>query len=207
MTIFRPTQIGVALAALVLSAIPAASQVMVSNLGVTPDGFSDIAADSWFASPFLTGNSAPSFDLDEVQLGMDVATTGGGNFFVAIHGDASGNVGAQIATLSGSADPLTAGVYSYSATGVTLNANTTYWIVAGVSSGSAIYSWNFVGAGTTSTWEILNQFTSSINPPGNWDPPSAGPQQFSVSVVPEPGSASLAILGALAGIVLRRHRR
>ena len=95
---------------------------------------------------FTTGGS--SVTLSSVALSMIDGTqfndpiTPSGNFFVSLY-DATGDgssPGASLLALSGSANPATTGAYTYTGSYL-LAANTTYYIVAGVSSGNGVYEW------------------------------------------------------------------
>jgi len=99
----------------------------------------------------VTYSLAQSFKTDSVNvsltsvvLRMDAASEPSGGFFVKIY-DATGasqKPNRLLATLSGPANPATAGNYAYTPTGpLDLSPNTFYWVVAGVSSGLGQYPW------------------------------------------------------------------
>ena len=78
---------------------------------------------------------------EKVMVRMAAGTTSGGNFYVQLF-DATGTSGkpgaSPLLTLTGEANPFTAGNYTYSGS-YNLAANTDYWIKLGVSSGAGMY--------------------------------------------------------------------
>lgn len=198
-----------------LIAVPASrATVMVSNLAETT--FSSFPVGVWWAgNRFITDSSAPSFQLDSVTLSMDAASATDGGFFVAIYSDGIGEPGSLLGTLSGSSNPAAAGQYTCLSTGLSLAANTSYWVVAGAGSGGGTYNWNLTGDpfSYTGPWQIpaTDTHITSFSAGGdNWNtlPNDSFPRQFSISAtaVPEPTISTLLMMaGTLAlGIVRRR---
>lgn len=117
--------------------------------------------------------------------------------------------------LTGTANPSTAGSYTFTAASQVLAANTTYWIVAGVSSGAGSYRWNAstaAGFYETAFTTQPDAFAASNDGGTSWSVStgaSSNPYLFSVSAVavPEPSTyAALAGVAAL-GLALWRRRR
>jgi hypothetical protein len=182
-----------------------AQVVMVSNLGATTNS-SDTAGAVWQAVTFTTDNSSPSFTLNSLTLKLNGESLAGGNFFVAIYTHSVDEPGSLIGTLSGSASPATPGNFAYTATGITLSSNTSYWVVAGSNSGGN-YEWDFSdNGGADSTWDIANVTVGSGDQGASWSNQFAGAYQFSVTAtaIPEPGTWSL--LAALVALVVARLR-
>lgn len=189
--------------ALSASAPDARAAVMVSNLA-EPTFSSFPVGFWWMGSQFLTDASASATP---------------GNFFVAIYSNASGKPGVLLEMLAGSSNPAAAGNYSYTSTGLSLTSNTSYWVVAGVSSGGAAgsgYNWTLAGDPFhfTGPWTIPatdTHITSYDQGGANWNdlPNDAYPRQFSVSAtaVPEPSALGLAGAGSIAAWLLRLRRR
>ncbi len=110
--------------------------------------------------------------------------------------------GSVLQTLTGTADPFNAGIYTYSGT-TQLSANTTYWVVAGVTSGSAEYEWNFELPPNIEQGATIGS-TFSIDQGASWIGQASPSLAFNmrVSGVPEPNS----IILTATGIVLMAVR-
>jgi len=138
---------------------------------------------------------------------QDTAST---DLFVRLYSDNSGQPGTVITNFTNPASissTLANNTFTL-ATPQALAANTTYWLVSGVSSGSGNYQWGY----TTSLnqtglpgWTIGDGYVESNNQGGSWISfPTDGPYQFSLEEtatnIPEPGSV-VALLG-LGGLGL-----
>jgi hypothetical protein len=150
---------------------------------------------NYLAQSFKT--DATNTRLTSVILRMDGDADAYGGFFVRIYNATGANQrpNQPVATLTGSANPATAGNYEYQPTGsLDLATNTCYWVVAGVSSGLGQYAWRrelppSIEVGST----IGNSFNSLAFGFG-WSAPSTG-EAFSMQVnaqpVPKPASRPL----------------
>jgi hypothetical protein len=173
----------------------ASAVTLVENLTQANVNTGLIDIGTWQGSSFTTGSS--SYNLASATLLF--RENASGNLFVRLYSDSSG-VGTQIASFTNPASisgTLANNTFTL-ATPQALAANTTYWLISGVSSGS--YSWGYTNS-TNETglpgWTIGDGYTYSNNQGGFWnlvDPDT--PYQFSVNAVPEP----LTILGT--GVVL-----
>jgi hypothetical protein len=170
---------------------PLAAAVKLSNLDVPALGATDgaaITSGNYIAQPFRTTAVGP-FELSYVTLRMSAGSDGSGQFFVAIYaGEQAPAALAVNGLLSGSANPLTRGDYVYSASGLTLDPDTTYWIVAGVSSGAGSYRWSKAAntSYTVTEWTKVDQLGASSDRGASWlgSPVSDGgltPTQFSIN--------------------------
>ncbi len=170
-------------------------------------------SEEWIGQSFTVGGSSATLSSVVLSMAADNTIHRSGNFFVSLY-DATGagsSPGATLLALSGSVNPATAGDYTYTGSYM-LAANTTYYIVAGVS-GNGAYEWaahDSQDAGTIGysdssdggiTWNSDNSgavFTGeTLNMQINGD----------ISAVPEPaewGLISCALLG-LVCIVERRR--
>ena len=170
--------------------------------------------EEWIGQSFTVGGSSAT--LSSVVLSMDTDNTviPSGNFFVSLY-DATGagsNPGADLLTLSGSANPATAGNYTYTGSYL-LAADTTYYIVAGVSSGTGAYEWaahdsldngtigysTYLGAG----WNLDNTPVGAVYTDSTFN------MQVNADITPapEPSELGLVSCGALAGLVCIVERR
>lgn len=129
--------------ALLLSASVLPAAVVFDNLD-TPTTGGLVESTYTFGQSFGVGANGNT--LTSVVLRMGPAYDSSGNFFVQLW-DASGEgntPGSSLATLTGSANPATPGDYTYLGS-YSLLANTTYYIVAGVSGGTGVYLWRAEG--------------------------------------------------------------
>ncbi|MBI4863820.1 MAG: hypothetical protein HY815_26720 [Candidatus Riflebacteria bacterium] len=194
--------------AVLLAGHAAHASLITSNLGESTNSYVDLDVADWFAASFTTDGQTYTFT--QVTLDMADAGAAGGNFVVSLRADNSGvPAGSSLTGLSGSAAPTSAGQYAYTGT-YSLAANTTYWVVAGVSSGSGDYRWNFTDSfAQTGPGSIGDEYGFSGDQGTSWTTPGSGPQKLSVegtpTGVPEPSSVVL-FACALAGGALRSGR-
>jgi hypothetical protein len=194
--------------------VQAQGTIYLSNLGQSSTGNLAVGSDSWQAAGFFTGNNTSGYLLDSIQLEMSDASGNPSDFAVMIYAQ-SGNLGgpspgSSLDTLDGSANPSTAGIYTYTDDlNITLSPSSFYYIVltAGTAIANGAYNWSHAG-------------TYSYNPSENWGAGTVWNStdgshwsgniflnpQFSINAtaVPEPRILSLLVLGSLG---LLWHRR
>lgn len=170
-----------------------------------PGSSQSIASSSWVGQSFVV--DANNYTLTSVVFPMLDAFDSGGNFFVRIY-DATGPSsapGTSLAELIGSANPASAGNYIYLPDGtVNLNANTTYYVVLGVSSGSGHYLWRYeFPAATIETGSAVG-YSFSAAPGTSWTAPvnDGVVYNMQVNAVPEPVNVALGIFGLLFSGIL-----
>jgi hypothetical protein len=179
----------------------------VSNLGDISSGGVAVGSNSWLAADFITGTNTSGYALNSIQLAMADASGNPSGFTVTI--DASANdpliVGSVLGTLTGSANPVAAGTYTYIAPpSLTLSPSTTYYIV--VNAGTAVVDGDY-GWSVTSTpspgynsyhWGGEISFAQSSDGL-NWSFTSGSYGQFALNATPapEPGLIGLFALGGL----------
>jgi hypothetical protein len=190
----------------------------VSNLGQTPTGSAAIGSDSWIAQTFVTGNSSGGYALNSIQLLMDAASGSPGGFDVSIYsktGDPHSftlpgdTVHDSLGSLSGP-DPSAGGLFTYTASGITLSPSTFYFVVvsAGTPVSQGAYNWSAANGVTLGSWTIEDLYLSSSNG-SSW---SATLRQdvFQMAIyttaTPEPATLALAGLG-IACLIFRRRGR
>ncbi|MCA2652900.1 choice-of-anchor R domain-containing protein [Microcystis sp. M061S2] len=142
-----------------------------------------INLNQWVASTFVTGNNNV-YSLNSISLRFR-ADTLSNNLILSLHSDNAGGVGNQIIDF---VNPIfnTGIIDNYLFTLTTpqpLTSNTTYWLIAKISSGEGVYSWRL----TDSTdqmgqfgWLIGNFSYKSNNQGLTWDSLSEFVTQFSV---------------------------
>ena len=207
------------LAALVCLVVPARAEVVLSNLTVTDTNSNDVSTSPWIAQSFVTNNQA--WTLSNATLFFVEAYNTSGNLFVHLYSNATNVPGSSLGTLSGSDNPASAGQYTYTSTGISLDPSTTYWLVAGVSSGDGAYGWFYDNTGSiasTGVWSIpsTNTFAGTGDGGSNWESYPGLPLLLSIeatatgpSAVPEIdpnslGSVLALVMGSL-GLLERRR--
>jgi hypothetical protein len=183
-----------------------------------------VGSDYWLAAGFGTGNNASGYTLNSIQLGMTGASGNPTGFTVMIYAStplpASGIFPtSSLGTLSGSTNPATAGIYTYTDdSNLTLLPHTAYYIVltAGTAVANGAYSWSESAYPPNSSvgWGDDNAVLHSSNGISGWtsDPspyPYSGIAQFAINAtaVPEPDVLSLFGLGGLGFLWHRRKAK
>lgn len=199
------------------SFVAKAQTTYISNLAANWTASADITTSQWMAQKFKTDNSAASFTLNSVVLNLDDAVNTSGGFFVNIY-NTTGSEGAWLPSgvlgtvLAGSENPATAGNYTYTASGITLLADTNYWIVAKVSWGAGQYKWGYTTSETTTgSWSITasaNTRAYSLDSGSSWINGDGNPYIFAVNAtaVPEPSMVLLLLVGGGVLAFIRRHQ-
>lgn len=163
------------------------------------------------AQAFTTGSDAL---FNSVTLSMD-AIFGGDGFGVQLWSNSGGAPGVSLLTLTGSTNPNTTALYTYTAPApYALTTGTTYWIVTGALHDGENRYFNWVvttGNGETGLpgWTIADSAIFREVHGGSPDPwlsfdPYSGKMSLDVTAVPEP--SALAFCG-MAGAGLLGFRR
>ena len=138
-----------------------AQTTLVSNTGQSNSGAVGFTSDD-YAQPFGTGSHTAGYDFDSIVLSLGQAPSGTGTLTVTVRADASGDPsGTALHTLT-NPDPFVADdLNTFPApAGATLDANTTYWVVASYSSDSGGPNWwrvllsNGIDSGGAAGWTI-----------------------------------------------------
>jgi hypothetical protein len=183
--------------------------VYVSNLGQTPTASAAIGSDSWIAQSVITGTDSSGYTLNSIKLLMDAASGSPSGFNVSIYSSFSGEPNDNLGNLADS-DPSAGGVFTYTASGLTLSDSTIYYVV--VTSATPVaqgaYIWSMANAAVGSDqWNIDDLYYSSGNG-SSWAVGARG-DAFQLAVyataVPEPSVYGLLVLGSLF-FGLRRSR-
>jgi len=203
-----------------LAAQTARSQgtVYLSNLSQPSVGSAAVGSDSWLAEMISTGNNPGGYELDSVQLAMAPALGTPSGFTVMLYSRSTRpslgpTPGSSLGTLSGSStDPVTAGIYTYTASGLTLSSSSIYFIVltAGTPVASGAYAWSVQNpAPITSSggWNATVSVYTSVDGLA-WSGPYSDDPQFALTAtaVPEPDTLYLLGLPGLLFVAWRRWR-
>jgi hypothetical protein len=208
----KTLKISLALAATLAAAsfLQAQGTLQVSNLGQTPNESAPIASDSWIAQSIFTGTNPAGYVLNSVQLLMNTASGTPSGFSVSIYTWLGGLPQNYLGNLIGS-DPSAGGVFTYSASDISLSPSTSYFVVLTAASPAAQGAYIWSGAGHApivgnQQWTINDTYASS--PDGmNWTGQPRG-DVFQMAIyataAPEPGIIALVATG---GLFLAFHRR
>jgi hypothetical protein len=157
-----------------------------------------ITATRWSAQKFQTGGDAGGYVLNAVQLTMDDSLGSPTGFSVSLHSiDVASNPGVAISVLSG-VMPSLAGVYTYTASSVTLLPLTEYFIVASATSSSpeGAYLWKYAETAdyqSLAGWQMsLHQYAGSGS---SWGVFGTTPYHFGISATPVPEASTIALTG------------
>lgn len=204
---------------------PVEASTVLSNLANTTAGPDFVTSNQAIAQLFTTSNSPAGWYLESVT--MPVTRTTSGQFLVSVW-DNNGTIGTStpgtpVGVLDGSFDPSGLETYTAAGPGLSLAANTPYWIVWGALSGS--YDLNStLDATTTGSWTIPppptgNTWGYTYDNGSTWDMYSRndGTFKFEISGSPQ-GSAAVpeidptglgsvvALLAGAFGLIETRRR-
>ncbi len=181
--------------------------VLSDNItGVTTGGTEAATGSTWLAASFGTGDA--TYQLDSVTLLLENSVAGAA--VVDIYTDGGQQPGSFVGTLTSPSSYLGPLVETtFTASGITLSADSTYWVVLYATSGEFDWGWassdSGTGVGFQDTW------SSSSDGGNTWftfvGPDSYPTQMIVTASVPEPGSLSLLGLGAGLLLLHQRHRR
>ena len=191
----------------------ASAVTLVENLSQSNSFFDAVSFPQWIGKSFTTGSG--SYNLNSATL-LFQELAASPNLFLRLYSDNSGQPGTVITNFTNPAS-ITTTLANNTFTLTTpqaLAANTTYWLVSGISSLSSFgYFWGVANSNNQTGlpgWTIDDGFVASFDQSASWNIfPTAGPYQFSLegtenspppTSVPEPGSV-VALLG-LGGLGL-----
>jgi hypothetical protein len=190
----------------------------LSNLTQPSAGGVALGSNSWVAPLFYSGNNVGGYVLNSIQLAMTDASGNPGGFTVMLYSGADifGAIrpASSLGTLTGQANPTTAGIYTYTApSGLTLSSGTPYFIVltAGTGVATGAYEWSLSGIDSynpTGGWGVTGPDADVWESTGgsSWNSISGTNPQFAINATatPEPGVIGLFALG---GLLIASQRR
>ena len=186
----------------------------LSNLGNASTGSSAVGSDSWLAAAFHPGNSSGGYILDSVQIAMAGVSGAPTGFTVMLY--AGFFPESRLASLSGSPNPSTAGVYDYTpATSLILAQGTYYNVVltAGTPVANGAYEWSTAlnafnasdgWAGYYAGASFNYRSTDGLSWYGSGSAPGVFQYAINATPVPEPPISCFFVLGGLSLMWLRR---
>ncbi len=192
----------------------ASAVTLVENLSQSNSFFETVSFFQWTGKSFTTGSG--SYNLNSATLLFQQLSGASPDLFVRLYSDNSGQPGTVITNFTNPASITTtlANNTFTLATPQALAANTTYWLVSGISSLTGLgYFWGVANSNNKTGlpgWTIDDGFVASFDQSASWNiVPTGVPLQFSLegtenspppTSVPEPGSV-VALLG-LGGLGL-----
>ena len=173
--------------AITSATLPAFADTLVSNTSATTAGSETAAADRMLAIKFET--DAESHALTSITLRL--SATAGTSAILDLYSDQGLEPGSLVATLQSPASlPTSIGDATFTANGVTLDAETAYWAVLSSPSGQVDWAWTNqptgAGAGFTAEWGISDE-----SDPMFWWTQDGYPLQLEVTVDEESCPADL----------------
>ncbi len=195
------------------------SAQIVSNLAESADSFthagnvfSGFNIDFGNASTFTTGSNSGGYTLTSATISFNDTEGSPANIQVTVNSDSGGDPGASLGTLAG-ANPTTAANYTFTNAGISLSANTTYFLTL-LASGSPTGSSNRYNAVTTFSdnettsdgWSIGDGGRSTSDGGANWGVGLTMKFSVTATPVPEPHEYAMFVgLGLVGFVVARRH--
>jgi hypothetical protein len=187
---------------LLMSAFAVSADTISSNLANTTAGTETASGSTWLTASFGTGSSSSS--LSDVTLLLSNPTAGVAE--LNLYSNGLLQPGSLVGTLT-PPESYSSGLSNttFSSSGLTLSANSTYWIVLKALSGEFDWAWTAdnsgTGTGFQGTWGI------STDAGGTWYTYAVYPAQFSVTTTaatatPEPGTGWLGVAGLLLSVVV-----
>ena len=194
-------------------AVPVVADTISNNLTSSSAGVESATGSNWLAGSFTTSSSVT---LGDVILSLADTTASGGAAEVSVYSDDGLNEpGSLLATLNSvSTLATTLRPQTWTSSGLSLSANSTYWIVLNALSGEVDWSYASddagTGAGFTDTWAASYDGGSSWFTYASLQNAGVDPLQMDIETsaaasvpTPEPDNAALCFL-AIGLAAMRR---
>lgn len=185
---------------------PRANAAVIFSQTGTPEGMYTETNTEYWAQSFTLGGSP--MVLTTVDALLDGGGPGG-QFFVDLYSNNAGSPGSFMETLLGNNNPQTAGTYTYSSAGSVLSANTTYWIVQGLSGGGGFEYWSEEANNSPEIGSSIGA-KFSFDAGTTWSLQTGHSMQMVVNGIaeaPEPSTIWAALAAAFGSLLLSRRRR
>lgn len=198
---------------LVFLANPLSAVVLVDNTAQTPENNVIVDSTSWHGIQFTTDSSG-SYYVDSVAY-MITGVGSSSDLIARIYSDNSNTPNAVIGSFLDPGTSTTGPVSNVTLNAIgsiALEADTSYWISLGATSGSYGWAWGTdSGDSLDGPGVIEERYTESFNAGSSWSGGTTNEQylfQVNVTAVPEP-STYAAIFGGLAlfGTLIARRRK
>jgi hypothetical protein len=168
------------------------------------------------AQEFHTGSNPNAYLLNTVTLAFDNAIGAPGDFTLKVYDSAAGAPNHSLRLLSGSSNPSVHGNYAYTASGLTLQPDSDYFLVLQGNgptfpSGNNQFMWYSTTGGpgdSNDGWQVEPIWYSFASGGSSawtqWAGHAPGAFQIDASVVPEPSAGALLLAGC-ALVLLHSH--
>lgn len=192
---------------LLVSALIANADTISSNLSNATAGTEAASGNTRLTASFGTGTSSDTLSSVTLLLSNPIA----GVAKVDLYSNSLLQPGSLVGTLiSPSSYSTSLSNTTFSSNGLTLSANSTYWLVLKALSGEFDWAWTSDNTGTGNGFQ--GTWGSSTDAGATWYTYAVYPTQFSVTTtaaaVPEPGTGLLAIGGLfISAMALYTKRR
>ena len=150
------------------------ADLLVSNLAQSSNGHGSLN-DFDQAQAFTTGSNSAGYTMTRIDIDMEGADQSGSALTATIHADDSGAPGTSLGTLTNPSSFSSNAIYSFTTTGIALDASTTYFVVLDVLSisGTAFSTINTSSdnedANSETGWTINNgSIYRNWNSTGTW---------------------------------------
>ena len=191
----------------------AGAGVIVDNTSQSPVDYGIVGTGQFEAQEFNTGSLGYTLDSIVAQVGNTSGTYTGVAELVQDNGGTPEG-GTVLTTFSFPAIGTSFANETFNPTtsGVVLDANTNYWFVLAYTSGSGSFGWNYAGTQTASGPGSLGAYATSFDNGATWIINNFGPGtpdiiQVNGTVVPEPGTLTMAGTASLFGLAFWLRRR
>jgi len=192
----------------------AQSTLLVSNLDQTPTGSASIGSDAWIAQSINTWYNSQDYILNSIQLLLNAPSGSPSGFRVSLYSSKLNKdylPASNLGSLEGSLNPSASGVFTYTASNITLSPNHTYFIVltAATPVAQGAYSWSKLNGWTRGEYGEIDPYYCSSDNGSSWTS-NVRSGQFQLAIyatpVPEPGAYALFGFG-LAALSFWRRRK
>ena len=186
--------------------------LQVSNLGQTPTGSALVANNAWIAQAFGISTADPTkYALDSIQLLMNTGTGSPSGFNVSVYTSVGNVPGTDLGALTGP-DPAAGGLFTYSASGITLSGGAYFLVVTGATPvAQGDYVWSAAKTLTQNgNWVIDDAYATSANGSSWTTVIRQDIFQMAIYTTPTPEPATFGIVAAglaVLGIWRRRFSR